>query len=208
LTLFKFRKLLKGRKIRSATRIESSEGSAVYMITIEGDGNTINVPEPVYRLATDRKVAKAEKGIVEPLLSGGIDVLEVRSEGKEIERIGKDEGAYFGVVDDQEDLDAPSQTVQAILELRSPVFAQGEKWQFNYGEQRISAEITDPRFVTRVFTYGDRFGVGDKFKVTLRISQYQTKSGSIRNSYEVERVLEQWEAKEQRPLPLDPSEPN
>jgi hypothetical protein len=205
-SLLGFRKWRKGRKIKAATRIVTRDGSAAYTISVEGDGNTITIPAPVYDLSNDPKLARAERAMVRPLLSGGIDTFEVRSDGKVVETISEDEVVFFGDAGIAEiDIDNPPQVFQTILQLRSPVFVEGEKWQFNFGDQKISADITDRNFLAHVFVHGDRFGVGDKFKVVLRMKQYQTKTGNIRNSYEVEQIIETWMAKEQRPLPLDPS---
>ena len=108
-SLLGFRKWRKGRKIKTATKIVTRDGSAVYTISVE-DGNTITIPAPVYDLSNDSKVARAERAIVRPLLSGGIDTFEVRSEGKVVETISQEEVPFFGDTGIREDdLDNPPQ---------------------------------------------------------------------------------------------------
>ena len=58
-------------------------------------------------------------------------------------------------VGQEENINEP-QTFEAILRLRSPVFEQDRKWQFYYGEQRVSATLRDMDYVNRVFVLGER----------------------------------------------------
>lgn len=203
LSLFAFLKIRKGQSIRGETRIEMADGNVVYNITFEGNGNTVQLPEPVHKLANDPKVMKATSEIVRPLRREGIDVLEVRKKDAIVERVTKSDVDSFYVHPIAEEIGLTSHIIDAILALRSPVFVPGEKWQFFFGETRITAEISDRRFLNRVFVEGERFGVGDKLHVKLRISQRQTPSGQIRNDYEVLDVLEIWPAGKQIPLPLN-----
>lgn len=204
--LLTFRKMQKGRPIESATRIESRDGSASYQIVFHGDGNSVTVPAPVYALARDVKVQKAERGVARPLREPGVDALEVRERGAVVNKISRKEASYLGAgSDDDADDDLPeTPPFQAILELRAAVFVRGEKWRFNYGDASIAADMRDKAFLNRVFVYGERFGAGDKLQVSMRVQQYQTESGQIRNRYEVLEVLRVWSASEQLALPLMP----
>lgn len=204
--LLGYRKIQKGRKVAGETRIVAGDGSVSYNIVFEGDGNTVTIPSSVRDLANDPQISRAEKAIVRPLQANGIEKLEIRENGVPFNTINKSEIDFFGQADIQQD--GPEEepaTITAILELRGPVFVAGEKWQFHFGDEKIWAEISDKQFLVRVFAYGERFGVGDKLKVDLKLTQYQTRGGSIRNSYEVIKVYEVWTAKEQSSLPLDPS---
>jgi hypothetical protein len=96
--------------------------------------------------------------------------------------------------------------IDTILTLRAPVFAPGAKWQFFFGEMRLSADITDNRFLAKVFVDGERFGAGDKLLVKMRISQHQTATGQIRNDYEVMDVLRIWPSRHQISLPMESEE--
>ena len=203
-SLLSYRKLKQGRPIKSETKIVTENGGTSYVMTFEGSHNSVTISEPVHRLSLDRGVSRAEKAVVRPLLSGGIDRLVVRQAGAEINEVSKSDAKFFGDADvsSKEDFAEPME-ITVVLELRSPVFVEGEKWYFNFGDQRISADITDRRFINRVFVYGERFGAGDKLKAQLRIFQTQTSGGKIKNSYEILNVLEVWEAKDQPALPFE-----
>ena len=149
-------------------------------------------------------MTSATRDIVRPLRKAGIDVLEVRDQVGVIERITKSEADYFYAEPLSDDVGLPAQTIDAVLTLIAPVFVRGEKWRFLFGESRIAAEISDTKFLTKVFVNGERFGAGDKMLVKLRITQHQTPTGQIRNDYEVIDVLQIWPAGKQTPLPLSP----
>ncbi len=204
LGLLGFRKIQKGRKVEDITEITTSDGAVSYNIRFEGDSNVINIAAPVYNLAQDHKVSKAEKAIVRPLLASGFDRFEVREKGKPIQTIEKHEVGWFGEAELTSEFPQPEPaTLRTILELRAPVFVEGEKWLFHFGEDKISAEISDRIFLNRVFVYGERFGAGDKLQVDLMISQYQTSTGKIKNAYEISKVYNVWAAQDQPALPLD-----
>jgi hypothetical protein len=203
LSLFGFLKLRNGRPIRNYVKFEQPDGKTFYNITFVGDHNTVSLPEPVYKLANDPKIAKAQREIVRPLTREGIEVLQFRDgEGHVVDKVTKADIDSFYVREITEDLGVSSQLIDAILTLRSPVFVSGEKWQFFYGETRLSAEISDQRFLSKVFIDGERFGVGDKFLVKLRITQRQTPAGQIRNDYEILEVLQIWPSGRQISMPL------
>jgi hypothetical protein len=75
LSLFGFLKIRGGRAISNYVKIEHPEGNTLYNITFEGDHNTVTIPEPVYKLANDPKIAKTQREIVRPLRKDGIDSL-------------------------------------------------------------------------------------------------------------------------------------
>ena len=66
-TLFGFLKWKKGRKLQSVKRISdiASTGSVVLVIQVEGDGNSIQVPESVLRLAENEQILRARRVIHE-----------------------------------------------------------------------------------------------------------------------------------------------
>ncbi|MGH7111635.1 MAG: hypothetical protein ACREFK_14550, partial [Stellaceae bacterium] len=175
----------------------------VYNIRFEGDGNVIQISEPVYKLASDQKISKSTRDIVRPLTKRGIDSIEIRNDDAVIEKITENEVNSFYAPPISDDLELSSQIIDTILTLRAPVFVPNEKWQFFWGETRISADISDSRFTIKVFVDGERFGAGDKFLVRLRISQRQTPTGQIRNDYEVLAVVQIWPSGRQISLPIE-----
>ena len=194
--LLAFLKWKRGRKIVKQEAKADGDGNAIYNITVEGDHNNVTViSEPVYRLSQDARVRAAQRRTLSPLSHAGVNEFQVRQGRRPVISIGKDElnSGYFDLVPDEiggEETIGDPQVFEAVLLLRSAVFVKDKKWQFYYGEQRISASLSDPEFVRRVFVAGERFGVGDRFRVRLCLSQILLPNGKIRNDYEIVRVIE------------------
>ena len=191
-SLWAFLKWKRGRKINSVENIKNDTGENAYKISIEGDGNVIEISTPVYLLASSSRVRSAQRGVVSPLKQPGIDAVEVRENGETVSRLTKgeyDEGV-FDVMEGEVLGDEPlePQEFNCVLVIRSPVFAEGSKWHFYLGQQRITASIGDESFVRRVFSGGERFGVGDRLHVRICLTQVLTASGAYRNDYDIRLV--------------------
>ncbi len=94
-------KLIRWLKGKRPTEIRRQpEGRAV----VEIDGQTLEVDEPVVRLALDVNVRLAlERVIADPLSKDGIEAVEIEGTGTEhIERIEKSEAYFFLVPPDKE----------------------------------------------------------------------------------------------------------
>ena len=188
-SLWAFLKWKKGRKIRSIEKNDNKVGQPTYNVTVEGDGNSIEIIAPVYQLATSSRVRSAQLGVVAPLKQTGIDSVEVRENGKPLTRLTKEEvedGSFDileGEVPGEEPLEP--QDFNCVLVIRAPVFAPRVKWHFYMGEQRISASISDQSFIRRVFSGGERFGVGDRLHVRIRLTQVLTQARDYRNDYDI-----------------------
>lgn len=196
LGLVGFLKWKRGRKIVKQEASVDGRGNSVINVTVEGSDNTITVISPsVHELATDPRVRAAQRRMLAPLSESGVEEFRVRHKRKTVTRILKDdlEKGYFDLDPDEFGGEEPAndpQTFEAVLVLRAPVFVEDSKWQFFYGGQRISATLDDPNFVRSVFKGGARFGVGDRFRVRLRLSQMILSNGKIRNDYEILKVIE------------------
>lgn len=185
-SLWGFLKWKKGRKITSIEKLENKPG---YTVVVEGHGNSIEINAPVYQLVTSARVRSAQRGVVAPLKQDGIDSVEVRENGKLITKLTKeeyDDGA-FDILEGEVAGDEPlePQEFNCVLVIRSPVFAQNAKWHFYMGQQRLTASLRDESFVRRVFSGGERFGVGDRLHVRLRLTQVLTPSGDYRTDYDI-----------------------
>ena len=191
-SLWAFLKWKKGRKIRSIEKSDEKNGLISYNVTVEGDGNTVKISAPVHQLVTSSRVRSAQRGVAAPLKQDGIDSVEVRENGKPLTRLTKEEfeeGTFDileGEVTGEEPLEP--QEFNCVLVIRAPVFAPRVKWQFYMGRQRITASISDESFVRRVFSGGERFGVGDRLHVRLRLTQVLTPAGDYRNDYDIRLV--------------------
>ena len=206
--LFAYLKWKRGRRVVAQEPVSDSSKGTPYNIRVEveGEGNTVIViPGQVQQLASDPRVRAAQRRTLSPLNDDGIDEFQVRHGRKAVLTVSKDDlrRGYFDIgpedVGQEEAINEP-QTYEAILLLRSPVFEQEKKWQFYHGEQRISATLRDTDFIKRVFTSGERFGVGDRFRVRLGLSQVLLPNGRIRNDYEIIKVIETTEGPKQLDL--------
>ena len=205
-SLLAYLKWKKGRKPISQEPAKSTEGDPQYNITVAGGGNNVTVISgKVQKLVTDPRVRAAQRRTLAPLNDDGIEEFQVRQDGRTVFSVNKDEvrKGYYDIspeeVGQEENINEP-QTFEAILRLRSPVFEQDRKWQFYYGEQRISATLRDMGYVNRVFVSGERFGVGDIFRVRLCLTQVLLPNGKIRNDYEITKVIETTEGPKQLDL--------
>lgn len=156
---------LRGRRV---DRVEQGNGNTV--IIVANDGATVEVQKNVWILSQDRTVRTNLEAALRPLEDPGIDVFEVRHNGRTIERIQKDEYDTFRVPeDDEEQLVRLKQTM--ILELVSPVFREDRKWEFTDGDAKITATIDDPLFLADVEEGRTAFAKGDRLIVDLEKTQ-------------------------------------
>ncbi len=190
-SLIALRQWMRGRKQKSIHET-TVEGNDNVVVTVEGNDNKV-VFRQVFFLLKDREVQSAQRRMLSPLEQEGVEEFQVRK-GKEVVRSVKKEEisqGYFDPSDDQElsELVGEPQTLEAVLVLRAPVFVEGNKWQFFYGDTFIHAVISDQMFMERVFVGGERFGNGDQFKVRLCITQV-LKDEKISNEYEILKVID------------------
>ena len=187
-SLFALLKWKKGRKFKATKNSEGTPEPA-YTVTVKGNENTISISAPVYHLATSQRVLLAQRGLVSPLRQEGIDYVDIRENGKTITRFTKKEyqDGVFDLVDDEiaEEEPLEPQEFNCVLVIRGPVFAERVKWQFWLGKQRITAALGDELFIRRVFSGAERFGVGDRLHVRIRLTQVLTSAGEYRSDYEI-----------------------
>ena len=197
LSLLRFLKWKRGRRITTQEVRRDDSGNVSYNITVEGDGNVVTITEQVHKLYQAPLVRAAQRRMVAPLENDGINEFQVRHETGVLTSIAKDDvkAGYLDLLSGEteesvdEELVEP-QTFETVLLLRAPVFVEGNKWQFFNGDQQLTATLSDPAFVRRVFERGERFGYGDRFRVRLRLTQILRPNGKIHNDYEIVEVIE------------------
>ena len=191
-SLIALRQWLRGRKIKSVHET-TVEGNRNFVVTVEGNDNKVVVRQ-VFILLRDREVQSSQRRMLSPLEQEGIDEFQVRKGKEVVHSVKKNEvdQGYFDVSDDDQELNelvGEPQTLEAVLVLRAPVFVEGNKWQFFYGDTFIHATISDQNFMDRVFSGGERFGNGDQFKVRMCITQVR-KEEKISNEYDILEVID------------------
>lgn len=174
----------KNRKIERSDR--NKDG--LIQLTIEGDNNTVFVLPEVERLLDLSEVRKALRDSLKPLERDGVDEFRTQHNGKVVQRIQRDELSFF-------DGDAePDKTLtqfggRVILEVASPAFPDGRKWEFKYGQERIFARISDEAFLQRVDDGKEAFRKGDYLEVDIIMRQVK-KGNRIESDHEITKVHE------------------
>ena len=177
-----FIKKMKGREIAEQA---AAPTSGHIKLTLD-DGTTIEVSAEVLELYRDIQIRTRAREVIAPLEREGIQ--EVRFSTP---------AATPGVVIDKNDLSSfelpesdtdvlVDEERQMAVEIVSLSFAEGNKWRFSLGQQKITAAIDDSAFVERVDNGTETFRKGDVLRCRMRIIQRQKPSG-LQTEYPVYR---------------------
>lgn len=179
-------RLVRWLKGRQPTSVKRKDGGRA---TIEVDGHSIEVDEPVARLALDVDVRLAlERVIAEPLSKEGIQ--EVRlGVGPDVERIGKEEGYYFLAPPDRE-AGVFESRYRGPFSIVSLSFKIGNKWRLHDGKSALNVTVVDEDFLVKVNRNEVSFAKGDILICDVRVVTRQDASGGLKAEYFIERVVE------------------
>lgn len=182
-TLFGVYRFLKGRKPDAVRR---SGGR----ITIELDGQSLEVPLEVLRIYQDVAVNDAVQRLTDSLESEAIDAIEFRDPtgGSPTERLTAADREAF-VLPEPERPVLTDETRQMALSIRSLAFQEGNKWRLFDGQNVITATIEDSEFLRRVERNIVRFAKSDILVCEVRTVQRQTKTG-LQTEHFVKKVVE------------------
>lgn len=184
LTVIGVLKLLRGRKVDRATR----EGNDVRLI-VGNQSHVVNIQ--VAQLVLNSPIRANLEGVTQPLDEPGIEVLRTgESDQVPATEITKAERPSFL---------APAPVAEAlhddesvtVLQLISPVFRIGNKWQFAYpGEAAFFAPILDRGFLTKLQRREVSFSYGDLVRVRLRTVVSRTDTGALSTAREIREVIQ------------------
>lgn len=180
-------KLVKRLKGQRPKQISKQPGGNVQ---VEIDGETIEVPDMVLKLAYDPVVRAAlDTMIAEQLAKNGIDSVELRRQGAENTRIEKSEGDYFRMPSLSSDEEFETKHVK-MFSIVSLSFKHGNKWKLSDGHGAAkSVVMLDDDFITRVDKSQIRFAKGDVLICDVREVTRQTATG-LKAEYQILRVIE------------------
>lgn len=188
-------KWLNGRKIKRVTREGANDAKIV-----SGDGSVI-VNMQIAQLVVNQTIREDFERITQPLAESGIVVMRT---GEEVDspalEIIKEELPSFLAPP------AAAETVHdgeavAVLQLVSPSFKIGHKWQFAYpGEGAFFAPILDAACLKKLQRRDVSFYFGDLVRVRLRTSVTRTENGALSTTREILEVLEKIEPPKQEDL--------
>jgi hypothetical protein len=180
-----------GRKESSAQIITDVNGGNVVQISFSGDHNTYNLSPEVYKIANDPKVAKAIKGVLQPLSSTGIEDFRTKQNGVEQTRISKDEVPAIthtcdAVIEDPHVLSR--NIIEAHLLPCDPTFLpNAQHWGFWYGDRHITVDISETS-ISRDAVDARTVSMDDIYNVDMEITERMTPGGQIRHDYKITRV--------------------
>jgi len=166
-------------------KIENNYGQITYV-----NGLVVNI-------ISDAKAAKAAEQFIRKPLEAGIEYLSIISPKlKDKTVVEKKDATSFKQIA----LEKPLIDTEAELglQIQSPTFKEGNKWQFFDGQNSFYADIQDEDFLNSV-SRGKRFGKGDLLIVRLRIKQ-SSSLGSLNIERIVIKVIKHVEALEQGEL--------
>lgn len=159
-----------------------------HRVDVEIDGTSIEVDEPVVRVALDLNVRLSlERVVAEPLSKEGIDAVEI-GEADRIETIEKADGFSFLMPPEIEAgvFESRYRTPFSIVSLS---FKEGNKWRLHDGKATINAIVEDQDFLARVSHSDIAFAKGDILICDVRVITRQEPKG-LRADYFIERVIE------------------
>jgi len=209
-TLFGFLKWKQGRKLESVKRISdvTSTGSVVLQIQIEGDGNSIQIPENVLRLAENEKVLRAIKETLQPIESHEAERIEFREadqpfyvyDGEAARAIVRSCDAGPDSIQVVPELIAAPKTIAATLYSYGPVFdAKARNWRFKYQRKPIYADVFETNIAKDAVRRGGSF-MNDRYRVRMEVTPPATEDGTPH--YKIIEVLDFTPAERQTSLPL------
>ena len=142
------------------------------------DGKIIYINKSVVNIITNSKAGKAVEQFIKKPLEEGIASLGIKSPTLKDKTIIENKDSNFFK---QIDMEKPliNTEIKMGLQIQSPTFKEGNKWQFFDGQSSFYADIQDKNFLNKVDKGIERFGKGDTLMVKLQIKQSSTLNSLI-----------------------------
>ena len=136
----------------------------------------VNVDRTLFiRMYNDQEIQAALRAALRPLRESGIEKFETRVERSPIETVTK---ADLQAADTAE-TDAIIADEEKVLDIEKASFLPHLSWHLSDEGKPFDAKVEDPYLWERVAA-GDKFGFGDKLRVTLHTSAERDVSGRLR----------------------------
>jgi hypothetical protein len=184
LTVMGVLKWLAGKKPSRVTR----DGDTA--IIVSGNDNRV-VNLHVAQLVLNHSVRTGIEGMTQPLAEAGIEVMKVgeTATSTAVEITADERPAFLAPPPAAETLHDGEAI--AVLQIVSPVFRLGNKWQFSHpGEPSFYAPILDRAFLQRFKNREIALLFGDLVRVRMRTAVTRTEAGSLSTTREILEVLE------------------
>jgi hypothetical protein len=170
ISVFKFFKILKNRKILSALDSQDKNGNNCVNITIEGDNNTVILPRPVYDIYQDKEFRREAEAIPAPL-DNGLKKISFSKDANEPLEIVPAEIPYFRGIETTETNETSEMLILEIIQSRQDGSLKG--WRFSTGDTEFSAEVKDRNFLDMIVNKKISITHGDMIKAKVDIIQRQ-----------------------------------
>jgi hypothetical protein len=200
-SLFKFLRWKQDKK-ESQIQINQGANGNTVVINIEGDNNSVTIPEEVYRLSKNVQVVDSVKTITAPVANEiGIDEVAFLHNSKVALKIGKPEAEEIqkARADSEEN---PPQFFTAHIVVHAPVLdPKSKNWKFKLNGRIETINIEKTKIAEQSMERGG-VNVGDTYKVKIKMVERKTKSGEFKTDFSVEDVLEFYPGTRLKQAPL------
>jgi hypothetical protein len=193
---------LRGRPPKPSSLVRLDDGT----VRIDLGDESLIVREDVLRLYADVKVRNALAAVIAPLAQDGIDSFETRdAHDVTMEKVVKDEVLSFAppqLIEEEDEQPIIDRVQERAFGLLTPTFQDGNKWRLSDGDASIYATMEDQEFLAKINSREEFFVKGDVLVCSVRLRQFRSASGLLRNEFSVLKVLEHKHAPRQQLLKL------
>lgn len=180
------KKRLQGEKPEVVRKLDDGK------VEIRLDGKVEVTHRVVLELLNDPKAVAATSEMLRPLEREGIEEFEVRSGGRVMETVQKEELPLLlpeEPVDLEIDRPLLDNTTPALLEIVKPSFRNSLKWVVTDGTKQFSATMKDEAFQAGVNDRSIGFRRGDVLRVRMRVVVGRDAKGGLSQRHEIVEVL-------------------
>lgn len=196
-----FRKI-RGRKIKKGTAIEHEN----VRIEFEDNSESITINKNVYQLFINLNIQTAVQKILKPLEKEGIEKFFTQKDGKVQSEINMSEIQYFNTPDVTKKTPEEEKILETItksaFKIITASFEEGYKWRLSNGQDKITATLTDPGFISQIDNNEVSLSKDDLLIVEMKTTQWHAHDGNIKTENEIIKVLEHKRTPKQLAIPF------
>lgn len=174
-----------GRAVRSRRQISPQ----VTRIEFD-DGTAIEVPHAAVDLADDLSFNSGMARAVAPVDRDGVTGLEVTPRGADTVRVDKPHAGAFALGGPAGEGVSSVNTYETVVTPVRIAFADRSRWHVTDGGGPFWVDLADKEFTDRVRSGDVAFRAGDRFRVHMRVTQYERQDGRLRAEHVIEKVLD------------------
>jgi len=190
--LIAFLRWKKKNKITGTQIKQTDNGNVVIVnyINVQGNNNTIPIPEQIFNFSKNVKMVEAVKALTSPVSKdNGIDEAVFVKDGKDELKIDQDcADELKNVYADSEETEP--QTFMAHIVVYAPVMdKKGKKWKFKFNDRVQLIDISETTIAEDAQKRG-KVVWGDTYKVRMEMQEHKTRTGDFKIDYKVKKVIE------------------